>query len=165
MEWRLLRDQADLDELYRTFNGFHDTCLRECHFWYDSFVDRDGSLHHGFAGRLHVRLLIQRQAASGDSGRPAAIELWFEEATRVQATEIPVDYQAWLTDATLLKRDGIFYWAAAADWTPDDPDLPHWDTSSGVAAGPITWVGGRTLRWRDANDWMGDRLRYAAGPP
>jgi hypothetical protein len=162
MEWRLVRDQADLDEISRAFRGFHDACLRELHLWQDLFVDEDGGMHHPWDSKLHVRLLIQRQRLSWEPDRPSAIELWFDDATHLHVADTPVDYEGWINAGTLLKQRDIYYWAAAGGWTPDDVQPANWNISSGLAVGPVTWVAGRTLRWRDASPWMGSTPRYGA---
>jgi hypothetical protein len=61
------------------------------------------------------------------------------------------NYDSIIFDATMLKDGDIFYWADSNDWSPKSATRDN-----------ITWVAAKKLSWRDASNWMGAQLRYAA---
>jgi hypothetical protein len=145
--WNLLASQAELDQLMNVFGGFHDGCIREAHVWTEHFVDTD--LRMSCTGDLdtRVRLLIQRQFTS-----PSAIELLFEQVVTFHLQPSPENYDSIILGAAMLCRDGTFYWAEDADWSPESSKRD--DTS---------WIAAKKLSWRDASEWMGSDLRYGRG--
>ena len=92
----------------------------------------------------HVRLLIQRQFSA-----PSAIELLFDEVMGLNVAPSPDNYDSIIFEATLLLKEGVFYWADVGDWLPDQEDIIH-----------TTWIAAQKLKWRDASEWMGGELRY-----
>lgn len=160
MSWHVIASEADIETLRDWFRGFHDSCLREVHVWRDIFVDEQGIMHNAVQAGTHARLLFQRQ----DVSEPQAVELWFAEVSHVQIVQIPLDYEQYISVATLIKHGDLYYWADSPDWTPSPSQLVAWDTSEGYLKGPSMWIGAKQLRWRDASEWLGDTLRYGTAP-
>ncbi len=144
MTWVEVTNQADLDLLMNTFGAFHDACIKEMYLWTESYVDSDLSMSCPPHLDTHVRLLIQRQFED-----PSAIELLFDEVRRINVVPSPDNYDSIIFDATLLLREGIFYWADVGRWLPDQENSMN-----------ATWIAANKLKWRDASDWMGEKLRY-----
>ncbi len=144
LDWQGVSTPHDLEGLLRVFGGFHDSCLREAHIWTETWVAEDLSM--GCPGHLDtsIRMLFQRQFRA-----PSAIELWFTEVVAFHLAPPPENYDSVISDAVLLKRDDLIYWADGGDWHPEHP---HRDEN--------TWIAAKRLRWRDASDWLGDKLRY-----
>jgi hypothetical protein len=128
------------------FGGFHDGCLREMHVWTGYSVGRNLSMDVPHEYELSARVLIQRQFES-----PSAIEMLFEQVVRINVVPPPENYDAIIYGATLLLRDGTFYWSPEEEWSPEN-----------VAASQ-TFLASNRVSWRDASDWMGSTLRYGPG--
>ena len=144
MTWIKIETEDDIDQLLHAFGRFHDGCLREAHIWTEHYVDEDLSM--ACTGNLdtHIRMLFQRQWKN-----PSAIELRFDQVIRFNLVPSPENCDSVIFDATLLLREGVIYWAEWRNWTPDSDDRDA-----------ITWVAAKGLFWRDASEWMGQRLRY-----
>ena len=112
--------------------------------WTDSYVD--GNLSMGVSPELdtYVRILFQRQFRD-----PSAIELLFEGVTQFHIVPSPINFDSIIYDAKLILHKGLFYWADAYDWEPEDYSL---HTNS--------WISAKSLKWRDASSWMGKQNRY-----
>ena len=83
-----------------------------------------------------------------DDTDPSAVELLFGEVKAFHLLPPPEGNDA-IFEATLkLTEAGDLFWA---------------DTCSARADNSAAWVRARDLWWRDASDWMGEKLRY--GPP
>jgi hypothetical protein len=145
--WIPLLSQADLDQLMLSCGGFHDGCFREAHVWTESFVDADMRMSVASDLDTRVRLLIQRQWKD-----PSAIELLFEHVTTFHLQPSPEKYDSIIFGAAMLCRDGVFYWAEDADWSPESSKRDD-----------VTWVAAKKLSWRDVSEWMGPDLHYGRG--
>jgi hypothetical protein len=141
-EWRPLSNATDIAELMHLFGDFHDGCVREIHVVTGHYVHPNLSMSVDW--RTTVRLFVQRQFSN-----PSAIELRFEEVVELRLSPPPPNYDAVIFKAKFFVRDGIFYWADSAGWTPELPDK-----------GDTTWISARKVSWRDASDWLGSDLRY-----
>ncbi len=144
MNWREVSNQANLDELTDIFGEFHDACLKEMHLWTDTWVEPNLSMSVGTGWSYHARLLFQRQWKD-----PSAIEIIFDEIRSVHIALSPPNYDDIIFSATLLLKDGVFFWAEAGNWQPDDPNCND-----------ITWIAASQMKWRDVSGWMGEDLRY-----
>jgi hypothetical protein len=143
MEWNRIGTQAEADTLMEVFGNFHDSCIREAHLWTDHLVTPELSM--SCSGRLdnRIRLLIQRQSIS-----PSAIELFFEEVTRINLVPAPENYDSVISAATLLVQDAYVFWSPESGWSPSGPGRDN-----------VTWLSARKLSWRVV-DWLGAELRY-----
>ena len=141
-QWRPLSNETDLTELMDLFNGFHDSCVREVHVLSGHYVNDDYWMTVGW--ETTVRMFVQRQVPN-----PSAIELRFDQVVGLRLTPPPPNYDAIIFHATFFIRDGVFYWADTAEWTPESAER-----------GDSTWVSARKACWRDASNWMGPELRY-----
>jgi hypothetical protein len=149
MVWTRVVNQADLDDLMRRFGDFHDGVLREAHAWTEHWVGESLAMAIGIGLDTRVRMVFQRQ------WRPvSAIELLFEEVTRFNLVPSPENYEASIQAATLHLDGDLVFWAEEANWRPGEDD-----------SDAVTWISARKLSWRDASDWMGESLHYAAGTP
>lgn len=144
MSWTVVANRSDVDALLTAFGSFHDACLRECHVWTGHWVGDDLAMAINTEWDTRAMLLVQRQA------RPvSAVELFFEEVRHFHLAPSPPNYASEIFSALLLIRDDGIYWADRDDWSPDEP-----------YAVDCTWIHAGKLRWRDAPEWMGRKLRY-----
>lgn len=143
MDWKNISTQDDADRLMKIFGEFHDACVREAHLWTDHWVDRDLRMACGYNLDNRIRFLIQRQFQN-----PSAIELLFDEVTRLNLVPSPENYDSIIFDATILVQEGTIYWSLEGGWRPDRLDRDD-----------ATWVSAKKLCWREV-DWLGEELHY-----
>ena len=142
--WNRLTSTADINNLLKVFDGFHDSCLREAHLWTEHWVGSDLRMHCSGELDTRVRLLIQRQFNA-----PSAIELQFEQVVTFHLQPSPRNYDSIILGATMLIDGDTFYWADTGGWSPAAKDRDQ-----------ATWIASKKVSWRDASDWMGADLRY-----
>jgi hypothetical protein len=144
LTWNEIKTQSDADALMERFGGFHDSCIREVHICTGYWVRSDFSMEVPKGWDTKVRVHVQRQWKD-----PAAIELLFEEVTRVNLVPAPPDYISIIYGATLLIREGIIQWSPKTNWNPDHPE-----------ANSETWISAKQLKWREVDNWLGEPLQY-----
>ncbi|AHV98795.1 hypothetical protein G5B47_15265 [Paenibacillus sp. 7124] len=142
--WIPLNTQEDIDKLINIFGGFHDACLKELYMWTEHYVDFDLSMSISDKLDTRIRALFQRQWEN-----PSALELLFEEVTRLSITPSTENYDSIIYDGTLLYKAGLFYWADDKNWTPGK------ETNYGV-----NWIAAKKVSWREVSQWMGKQQRY-----
>jgi hypothetical protein len=136
--WTELKDQKDIDKLLESFGFFHDSCLRDIYISTREFIDEKLAMH--FDNKLTASLLFQRQFEPD-----SVLELKFEDIEQLnfrpfEETENPVIY-----DATLMIKNGLFYWADFAGWEINDNDS--------------IWISGKKLFWRFRPELKGNVKR------
>lgn len=144
--WNEINDEEDIIKFMDTFGWFHDSCLKELHLWTDHWVDKDLAMSISPNLDYRVQILFQRQ----DKG-PSAIEMLFEEVTRLHIIPSPENYDSIIFGATFVLKDSTFYWAGDEGWIPEDPSKYG-----------VNWISSKKVRWRDASEWMGSELRYGS---
>lgn len=144
MEWHEIKTQSDTDYLMERFGGFHDGCIREAFIWTETWVNSDLSMSISPKLDVSMRLHIQRQYRN-----PMAIELFFEEVTRINIVPKPENCDATILAATIVVRDGLIYWSPFRNWDP-----------SMVDSNVETWVCAKKLKWREVDHWIGPSLQY-----
>jgi len=144
MKWNEIKTQSDVDYLMKEFGGFHDSCIREAHIWTDTWVNPDLSMSISSELDVSMRLHIQRQYRD-----PIAIELFFEEITRINLVPAPENCDAVIISTTIIFSNGLIYWATVDNWNPDNIDYND-----------NTWISAKKLKWRKVDDWIGPILQY-----
>ncbi|MCX7884280.1 MAG: hypothetical protein N2448_04535 [Caloramator sp.] len=140
MNWKDINSENDIDDLFTTFGGFHDGVMREMHLWNDYYVDEDLGMNSG-DGTLNAKVLFQRQWE-----KPSAIEMLFLGIYKINIISTPPNYWYMIFDATLIYKDGLYYWAETGDWDIGDNS--------------VTWISSKSIRWRSVDGWLGSKLRY-----
>ena len=144
MCWQAVETQEDLQQLLHQFGYFHDSCLKELYIWTGAYVSEELGIAVANTLDTCARLLFQRQFKEC-----SAIELFFEEVTTIHISPAKEDYMELILDATLIKKDDLFYWAANGDWNPEEG-----------FNGNVHWISGKKLKWREVTEWLGDEKRY-----
>ena len=144
MSWKPILSPNDAEELMRLFGDFHDGCIREMHLQTGHWVSPELSMACTGALDTVLRILIQRQFRN-----PSAIEMLFEQVTRLNLVPSPENYDSIIFEATLIQHNGEWLWSPEQDWSPSDTERDQY-----------SWVSARKLSWRDASQWMGRELRY-----
>ena len=143
--WHDLQNQNDLDKLMELFGGFHDSCIKELFMWTDHYVKEDLSMSLSAHRDHKVRVLIQRQ-----NRNPTAIELMFEEVTRIFIVPSPENFDSIIFGASFIHKNDMFYWA----------DDSNWDPEGQYKFAAVNWISSKKVKWRDASDWIGKEMRY-----
>ncbi|WP_100489307.1 hypothetical protein [Sporolactobacillus pectinivorans] len=144
MNWREVKDHTGIKNLLDTFDGFHDSCLKELYMWNESYVDEHLSMSMSTDLDTNVRILFQRQFH-----HPSAIEMLFEGVIQCHIIPAPINYDCIISEATVIKHEGLFYWVDDTDWKPED-----------AAYRSASWISSKALKWRDVSSWMGKQNRY-----
>lgn len=140
MDWKEINSEYDIEELLTTFGGFHDGVLREMHFWNDYYVDEDLRMFSK-DGMLNAKVLFQRQERN-----PSTIEMLFLGIDKINIVSTPPDYWYMIFDATLIYKDGLYYWAEIGNWQIGDNS--------------VTWISSKYIKWRSVDNGLGSKLRY-----
>lgn len=149
MKWIEIKEPSHITELLDRFGYFHDSCLREMYMWTGTYVNEDLSMVVRGDLDTKVKLLFQRQDAN-----PSAIELLFEQVTAIHMSPSPENADSIIYHAIILKYEDQFYWADDYQWHPQE----NRDACS-------SWISAKTVKWREVNTWMGEKLRYTTQIP
>ncbi|MEA1850476.1 MULTISPECIES: hypothetical protein [Chryseobacterium] len=125
--WKEIKDQKDINTLLESYGYFHDSCLRDIYITTKEYIDEKLAMH--FENKLTASLLFQRQFSP-----ITVLELKFEDIVHFNFKPFDKDTNAVIHDVTLMKVNGLFYWADFADWKIDDNDS--------------IWINGKRLFWR-----------------
>jgi len=136
--WTEIKEQPDIDKLLELYGHFHDSCLRDIYITTREFIDEKLAMH--FDNKLTASLLFQRQF-----GPTTVLELKFEDVEQFNFRPFDESTNAVIYDATLLTKDGLFYWADYADWKTGDNDS--------------IWISGKKLFWRLRPELIGNVTR------
>ncbi|AEE92445.1 hypothetical protein [Tepidanaerobacter acetatoxydans] len=142
MDWKEINSENDINDLLKTFGGFHDGVLREMHLWNDYYVDEDLRMDSG-DGMLNAKVLFQRQGKE-----PSVIEIIFLGIDKINIVSTPPNYWYMIFDATWVYKEGLYYWAEVGDWEIEDNS--------------VTWLSSQNIKWRSVDGWLGSKLRYGS---
>ena len=147
--WHAIQSPAEASTFEELVGRFHDGCIHELHVITEHFVNESLRMGVGLEWDTSARIVVQRQF------RPySAIEMFFGEVRRINIAPSPPDFESIINSATLLQRDGVWYWADTTSWTPERQDRDE-----------ATWIAAGQLWWRDASDWLGKVPRYVSAVP
>ncbi|OEH94195.1 hypothetical protein [Bacillus solimangrovi] len=141
MNWTLVEDKQNLEELSKTFGFFHDSCIKELYMWTGSYVNENLSMNVPSEFSTNVRILFQRQYRN-----PSAIELVFEGVTQFHITP---QGDGIILGAKLMLHDGLFYWADDSSWELEQ-----------AASNKYNWIAAKSIKWREVSSWIGEENRY-----
>jgi hypothetical protein len=143
MDWNVIENKEDMKKLLDVFGYFHDGCFREMHLWNSFYVGDCLGMGQGDE-KMRCKILFQRQFRD-----PSAIEVLFEGMVQMNIVATEENYWGDIFGATLIEKDGLYYWANEEGWSPDNLNSEY-----------TTWVCARTVKWRDRSEYMGDSIRY-----
>lgn len=125
--WKAIVSEEDIAEVMAVFGDFHDSCLRDIYISTREYVDDRGAMY--FDNKLEGSLLFQRQFK-----RNPVLELKFEDVEHFNFRPQDLAGSSVIYDATLMIRDGLYYWADFKGWQIGDNDA--------------VWISGKKLFWR-----------------
>jgi hypothetical protein len=136
--WTEINNQSDIDRLLDSYGHFQDSCLRDVYITTREFIDENLAMH--FDNKLTASFLFQRQF-----GPTSVLELKFEYIEQFNFRPFDTNADPVIYDATLMIRNGLFYWADFSDWEIGDNDS--------------IWISGKKLFWRLRPELIGNVKR------
>ena len=143
MEWHEIVCQDDIDKLMNMYGHFHDGCIKEIHYISGAFVGYDLSMMPINTQRI-LKVVFQRQARN-----PAAIEVEFSKLIQFNLKPVDEKYTTEIFGAFMKYMNGVIYWADDDSWDIDSEDKSEY-----------TWVAAKDVRWRENDDYLGDKIIY-----
>jgi len=126
------------------FGRFYDACIKEFKYLSGSYVNPDRSMKP-FDSERQAYLIIQKQSEE----RPV-VEFMFEGVERINIVPSPVNYDSLLWGILLERKDGFIYFASAI------LDVDSLEGSSDW----VTWIKAKSVKWREALQYIGDSTVY-----
>lgn len=146
MNYKYIENDDDIKELMNHFNFFHDSCIKEIKYESGSYVDRHGAMYP-FADKKCAAIFFQSQSAVY-----RVIELRFEGLIHLNLLPRKENYDNIIFEASLIKREGVYYWSEWRGFSPDDDN----DTFG-------TWLSAEKVSWKSLPDtFLGSDEFYAA---
>lgn len=142
VNWKEIISAEDCEQFLEAVQSLHDSCIVQAVYTPDTYVEESGAMQ---PINTHSQLTITLQQQILGGGRNT-IDLRFEEIALFQLFPRPPRYDSIIYDCTLLRRDGLFYWAdfhtSRIDASFGSIDL----SDPGKDAG--TWVVAEKMFWK-----------------
>ena len=140
--WNELLNQIDINGLMNTFGGFHDSCIKELKYISGAFVGLDLCMNPINYART-VKVIFQRQCKN-----PMVIEIEFTGLLNLALTPVDESITCELEGASMFISDGKIYWY--------DSD----SVESSIEGHNGTWICANSVRWRVADEYIGNKEIY-----
>lgn len=138
--WTEIKEQSDIDKVMELYGNFHDSCLRDVYISTREFIDEERAMH--FSNKLTALLLFQSQFTQN-----TVLELKFEDIECFNFYPVENDGYSIIFDATLIAKNGLFYWADFAGWE--------------IGNNKAIWISGKRLFWRLQPELIGNIKRIS----
>lgn len=141
MNWKEIMTAQDREQFLEAVQDLHDSCIVQTVYTPNTYVEESGTMQ---PINTHSRLVITLQQQILGGGRNT-IDLRFEEIVLFRLFPRPPHYDSIIYDCTLLRRDGLFYWAdfhtsrIDASFGSIDLSDPGKDAGTWVVAGKMFW--------------------------
>lgn len=142
MIWNELNTLIDLENLMTIFGGFHDSCIKELKYISGAFVGSDLCMNPINSIRA-VNIIFQRQYKD-----PMVIEMEFTGLINLTLTPTDENFTCELHGASMFINDGKIYWY--------DSD----SIENTVESYNGTWICANRIRWRIADEYIGNKEIY-----
>lgn len=142
VNWKEIISAEDGEQFLEAVLSLHDSCIVQAVYTPSTYVEENGAMH---PINTHSQLTITLQQQILGGGRNT-IDLRFEEIALFQLFPWPPRYDSIIYDCTLLRKDGLFYWA---DFHTSRIDAPFGSidlSAPGKDAG--TWVVAEKMFWK-----------------
>lgn len=143
--WNEINSQNDLDIFMNMFGHFHDSCMKEFQYISGAFVCEDLSMYPINNKRI-LKVIFQRQ----ESNR-SVIEMEFIGLRQLNIYPIDENYTCEIFAATMVLSRNCVYWY-------DCHALSESDLTNYKGA----LISSLKVRWRVADEYIGDKEVYAA---
>ena len=141
VNWNEINTAEDREQFLEAVQSLHDSCIVQAVYTPSTYVEENGAMH---PINTHSQLVITLQQQILGGGRNT-IDLRFEEIALFQLFPRPPRYDSIIYDCTLLRRDGLFYWAdfhtsrIDASFGSIDLSDPGRDAGTWVVAEKMFW--------------------------
>lgn len=138
--WKVLESQADIDLLMRTYQNFHNSCLKEVAVQNREYVDERRAMH--FDNQTVIKMRFQSQSEENST-----IELLFEDVVQFNWVQDERNADTGLSlifQAVCLWQEETLYWAEDIDWSLNATDKNDY-----------RWVAAKRGRWRIVEKGLG----------
>ncbi len=143
MEWHKIFNQNDINDFMNKFGYFHDGCIKEVHYISGAYVSEDLSMMPINDKRI-LKVVFQRQWKD-----LSAIEIEFSGLIHFNLKPVDKNYTCEIFEAYMQCINEVIYWADDSEWDINAEDKNEY-----------TWVAARYVQWREANDYLGDKIIY-----
>lgn len=149
MNWKEIKDQKDIEELFNVYGGFHDSCIVNLYYESGAGVNREKSMYFGGASNRQLCVTFQRQ------WDPITIELCFSGLRRLHLVGWQDNYFCDVTSAYLAFHERlllgnpskVIVWADT-DWF----NVEKVATSNALVEPADTYIVSNYLKWRILNE-------------
>jgi len=143
--WNELTNQQEIDDFMDSLYHFHDSCLKELRYLSGAYVDEGLGMYPINSQRV-LRVIVQRQFEN-----PSALEIEFSGLKCMSLIPVEDRYTCEILDATMLLKDGYFYWCDQGGLSENE--LDDYDG---------TLICAKRVRWRRADEYLGDKEIYTS---
>ena len=141
MNWKEIKTSEDREQFLEAVQDLHDSCIVKAVYNPSTYVEESGAMQP-INTHSQLNITLQQQILGG--GRNT-IDLRFEEIVLFRLFPRPPRYDSIIYDCTLLRKDGLFYWAdfhtreIDASFGSLDLSAPGRDAGTWVVAGKMFW--------------------------
>lgn len=138
-----IKNDKDIEELMREFNGFHDSCIKELTYYSGGYVGEDGSMYPVNSSRC-VKVVFQSQCAE-----ERVIEVKFEKIRKLNLLPRDEEYDCIIYEASLKKIDGMYFWSEWDNFKIEDLEKEYG-----------TYISAEKVSWRPLKNAYGNKELY-----
>ena len=142
MRWNEINTEKELNDFLYIYSGFHDSCLKELRYVSGAFVNEKLAMHP-INDQRKLYVIFQQQAQN-----PTVIEMEFSRLIKLHLTPNNERYTCEIFGASMFFEDGKIYWGDS-DWFEEERE-----------AYKGTWLCAEKVRWRIADEYIGDAEIY-----
>lgn len=154
VNWKEIISAEDCEQFLEAVQDLHDSCIVQAVYTPDTYVEESGAMQ---PINTHSQLVITLQQQILGGGRNT-IHLHFEGIVLFRLFPRPPRYDSIIYDCTLLRRDGLFYWAdfhtsrIDASFGSIDLSDPGKDAGTWVVAKKMFWKMEQTRRKQSSDE-------------
>lgn len=130
MDYKIIKNKADIDELMSEFDSFHDSCIKEISYESGSYVDKDRAMYP-FDDKRGLTIVFQSQGAAFRT-----VELKFEGLIRLNLLPRKENYDSIIFEASLIEQNGVYYWS---EWGNFNLNEENDSFGTWLAAKKVSW--------------------------
>lgn len=131
MNYTIINSQSSIDELMKTFNGFHDSCITEIHYVSGAHVNENRAINP-FDSIRTVTIIFQSQCAV-----TRTIEIKFENVVRLNLCPKTEMQDAVIYGASIFRCNNLLYWSSLCDIEISE-----------LGKADFTWISAEKISWR-----------------
>ena len=146
--WHEIANENDLNSFMSLFGSFHDSCIKEFKYTSGAYVDFNLSMHP-FNKERSLKVIFQRQY-----NNPAVVEMEFLGLLQLNLFLGNAElYTCEILDVTMILCKDRVYWCDCGGLS--EAELMNYKG---------TMICASKVRWRPADEYMGQKEVYAASP-